>query len=79
MRDCAKSSSMVVGTRKVGRCRSPVSAARLLDDDRGGVGERAGARTQDPVIKSHVLYRLSYALAPKGYDDEAVEPDSRTR
>lgn len=25
-------------------------------------GERAGARTQDPVIKSHVLYRLSYAL-----------------
>lgn len=26
------------------------------------VGERAGARTQDPVIKSHVLYRLSYAL-----------------
>jgi hypothetical protein len=28
-------------------------------------GERAGARTQDPVIKSHVLYRLSYALAPK--------------
>lgn len=27
-----------------------------------GLGERAGARTQDPVIKSHVLYRLSYAL-----------------
>lgn len=26
------------------------------------IGERAGARTQDPVIKSHVLYRLSYAL-----------------
>ena len=25
-------------------------------------GERAGARTQDPVIKSHVLYRLSYGL-----------------
>jgi hypothetical protein len=25
-------------------------------------GERAGTRTQDPVIKSHVLYRLSYAL-----------------
>ena len=29
-------------------------------------GERAGARTQDPVIKSHVLYRLSYALVPSG-------------
>jgi hypothetical protein len=28
-------------------------------------GERAGDRTQDPVIKSHVLYRLSYALAFK--------------
>jgi hypothetical protein len=27
------------------------------------LGERAGARTQDPVIKSHVLYRLSYALS----------------
>ena len=26
-------------------------------------GERAGDRTQDPVIKSHVLYSLSYALA----------------
>ena len=28
-------------------------------------GERAGTRTQDPMIKSHVLYRLSYALAPR--------------
>lgn len=28
-------------------------------------GERAGTRTRDPMIKSHVLYRLSYALAPK--------------
>jgi hypothetical protein len=27
------------------------------------LGERGGARTHDPVIKSHVLYRLSYALA----------------
>ena len=27
-----------------------------------GLGERAGTRTQDPMIKSHVLYRLSYAL-----------------
>lgn len=26
-------------------------------------GEPAGTRTQDPVIKSHVLYRLSYGLA----------------
>jgi hypothetical protein len=25
-------------------------------------GEPAGTRTQDPVIKSHVLYRLSYGL-----------------
>ena len=29
-------------------------------------GEPAGTRTQDPVIKSHVLYRLSYALAGQG-------------
>lgn len=27
------------------------------------LGERGGDRTLDPVIKSHVLYRLSYALA----------------
>jgi hypothetical protein len=26
------------------------------------VGERGGTRTLDPMIKSHVLYRLSYAL-----------------
>ena len=26
------------------------------------IGEPAGTRTQDPVIKSHVLYRLSYRL-----------------
>ena len=25
-------------------------------------GERAGTRTQDPLIKSQMLYRLSYAL-----------------
>ncbi len=34
---------------------------------RGGavvfLGERAGARTRDPLIKSQMLYRLSYALA----------------
>ncbi len=29
------------------------------------VGERGGARTHDPLIKSQVLYRLSYALAPQ--------------
>ncbi len=28
-------------------------------------GERAGTRTQDPLIKSQMLYRLSYAL-PEG-------------
>jgi hypothetical protein len=28
----------------------------------GFIGERGGTRTLDPMIKSHVLYRLSYAL-----------------
>ena len=28
----------------------------------GDFGERGGTRTHDPMIKSHVLYRLSYAL-----------------
>ena len=29
------------------------------------LGERAGTRTQDPLIKSQMLYRLSYALDPR--------------
>ena len=29
-------------------------------------GERGGTRTLDPMIKSHVLYRLSYALTYAG-------------
>lgn len=29
-------------------------------------GERGGNRTHDTMIKSHVLYRLSYALPFKG-------------
>jgi hypothetical protein len=28
----------------------------------GHFGERGGTRTLDPMIKSHVLYHLSYAL-----------------
>ena len=31
-------------------------------EDTGLYGERGGTRTLDPMIKSHVLYRLSYAL-----------------
>gem|GEM_PF-3132601 len=30
------------------------------------IGERDGIRTHDPMIKSHVLYQLSYALVPCG-------------
>ena len=29
----------------------------------GFVGEPGGTRTRDPVIKSHMLYHLSYRLA----------------
>ncbi len=32
------------------------------------LGERGGARTHDPLIKSQVLYRLSYALAQEAAD-----------
>src|SRR5690242_15253205 len=35
-----------------------------LDNDCNG--ERGGTRTLDPMIKSHVLYRLSYALTDAG-------------
>jgi hypothetical protein len=37
-------------------------AANGQENDIIGSGERAGIRTLDPVIKSHVLYQLSYAL-----------------
>jgi hypothetical protein len=30
-----------------------------------GMGEPGGTRTRDPMIKSHVLYRLSYGLGPR--------------
>src|SRR4051794_21238321 len=49
---------------------SAVTAHSLIS-----IGERAGARTQDPVIKSHVLYQLSYALAQRAKTVETVEPD----
>jgi hypothetical protein len=29
-------------------------------------GELGGIRTRDPMIKSHVLYQLSYELSPAG-------------
>jgi hypothetical protein len=41
----------------------------MLAQDRNNIkkcfninGERGGTRTHDPMIKSHVLYHLSYAL-----------------
>ena len=41
---------------------SPKSASAWQPSLAWQIGERGGARTHDPVIKSHVLYRLSYAL-----------------
>jgi hypothetical protein len=35
---------------------------RIAGPDNDFFGERGGTRTLDPMIKSHVLYRLSYAL-----------------
>jgi hypothetical protein len=43
--------------RRLRRCTGARIESRF-----GEGGERGGARTHDPVIKSHVLYRLSYAL-----------------
>jgi hypothetical protein len=33
-----------------------------IEETPGFIGERGGTRTLDPMIKSHVLYHLSYAL-----------------
>jgi hypothetical protein len=38
------------------------SVADVSGPDTEMHGERGGTRTHDPMIKSHVLYRLSYAL-----------------
>jgi hypothetical protein len=51
-----------------GKRLSPMSEVRSVTytyvsgPDNGFYGERGGTRTLDPMIKSHVLYRLSYAL-----------------
>ena len=37
---------------------------RLIDADDRQDGELDGIRTHDPMIKSHVLYQLSYELSP---------------
>ena len=34
-----------------------------IDSDLGFSGERDGIRTHDPLIKSQMLYQLSYALS----------------
>ena len=39
-----------------------VSREEIWKTDIGFIGERGGTRTLDPMIKSHVLYHLSYAL-----------------
>ncbi len=38
------------------------SVADVSGPDKMFFGERGGTRTLDPMIKSHVLYHLSYAL-----------------
>ena len=61
-----------IGRGSRGRPTSRVRASGTGDDqpgllDEGGrahFGELAGIRTRDPMIKSHVLYQLSYELSP---------------
>ena len=38
-------------------------------------GEPGGTRTRDPMIKSHVLYRLSYGLVRNEVDDGRARSD----
>jgi hypothetical protein len=42
--------------------KTPVSSCQKMQVMLDFHGERGGTRTLDPMIKSHVLYRLSYAL-----------------
>ena len=41
---------------------------RAFSDENGAHGEPAGTRTQDHLIKSQVLYHLSYGLAGAGVE-----------
>ncbi len=40
-----------------------VTALPAQDEARDPSGEPVGIRTRDPMIKSHVLYQLSYGLS----------------
>jgi hypothetical protein len=51
----------LLATQSTGQGRRPCDYVAILLDL---CGERAGARTRDPLIKSQMLYRLSYALVP---------------
>lgn len=46
---------------------------------RADIGERAGTRTQDPLIKSQMLYRLSYALEPRRLRETPIFHSDRKR
>jgi len=57
-------------TKRIGTLSPPPGRQRILYAgsvihsglDILSIGERGGTRTLDPMIKSHVLYHLSYAL-----------------
>ena len=44
-----------------------------------GNGERAGARTRDHLIKSQVLYQLSYALVKLSFNSNMENEREMTR
>ena len=48
-----------VANHRPSRCGATIAEVPILLDF---YGERGGTRTLDPMIKSHVLYHLSYAL-----------------
>jgi hypothetical protein len=49
--------------RHQGATRNEAVAAANWLPHIDSLGERGGTRTHDPLIKSQMLYRLSYALA----------------
>ena len=66
LRLCAGSPEIAKAPQNAGETK-PLREASVRDGVRGGAGDGGsrGIRTHDPVIKSHLLYQLSYTPGAK--------------
>ena len=67
------------GIMSNGACAAANKFSTILRSGRHEIGERGGTRTLDLLIKSQLLYRLSYALVTRRKDlpDNCCQPFRR--